>query len=181
MLLVAQRGEQTVSDELNVLAHQLRVHANQGNREGIGQKLLLDGNSVGDDLLDRLRVRTTAKVAEEQAREVGVHTLITADEFVGERQTRHEPTLLEPENRCEGAREENALDGRKGNEALSKGRTPVGNPGESPVCLLLDAWDRLNSIEEVLTLSGVADVGVNEERVSLRVDVFPVMWLSVAF
>jgi hypothetical protein len=35
VLLVAESDEKTVSNELDVLAHQCRVHANEGDRESI--------------------------------------------------------------------------------------------------------------------------------------------------
>lgn len=102
-------------------------------------------------------------MAEEQASEVGVHTLITADQLVREGQTRHETTLLEPEDRGKGAGEENTLNGSEGNKTLSKSRTLVGDPSQSPVSLLLDARNSINSIEEVLALSRVFNVGIDEK------------------
>ena len=116
-------------------------------------------------------MRTSLHVAEEQASEVGVHTLITADQLVREGQTRHETTLLEPEDRGKGAGEENTLNGSEGNKTLSKSRTLVGDPSQSPVSLLLDARNSINSIEEVLALSRVFNVGINEKGVGFRVDV----------
>jgi hypothetical protein len=44
-------------------------------------------------------------VAKEPTGKIGVHTLFTADELVRERQARHQAPLLEPEDRCGGARE----------------------------------------------------------------------------
>lgn len=45
---------------------------------------------------------------------------------------------------------------------------------ECPVGLLLDAWDGLDGVEQVFALNGILDVGVDEQRVCLRVDVLPV-------
>ena len=109
----------------------------------------------------------------EETRKVGVHTLVTADQLIRESQTGHETTLLEPKDGSEGAGEEDTLDGRKGNETLSEGGTLVRDPAQSPVSLLLDARDRVDGIEEVLALLRVFDVGVDEQRVCLRVDVLP--------
>ena len=100
-----------------------------------------------------------------------MHALVTADELVGEREARHEATLLEPEDGREGAREEDTLDGGERDEALGKARPLVCDPAEGPVSLLLDAGDGVNGVEEVLALLRVLDVGVNEERVCLGVDV----------
>lgn len=103
----------------------------------------------------------TAEMAEEEACEVGVHTLITADELVAEGEARHEPSLLEPEDGSEGPGEENALDGGERDEALSERRTLVRDPLEGPVGLLLYARDRLDRVEQVLAFGGILDVCVN--------------------
>lgn len=81
---------------------------------------MFNGNSLSNDLLDNVRMGTTPHKTEEQASEVGVHTLITTDEFIGEGKTRHKPTLLEPEDGGEGTREENALDSGKGDKTFGE-------------------------------------------------------------
>lgn len=134
---------------------------------------MLDSHRLRNNPLDRIGVRASAKVTEEKTREVGVHALVAADKLIGEGQARHEATLLEPEDGCERAREEDAFDGGERDETLGKGRTLVADPVERPVCLLLDGGDRLDSIEEVLALCRLLDVRVNEKRVGFRVDVFP--------
>ncbi|KAG1884423.1 hypothetical protein F4604DRAFT_1677050 [Suillus subluteus] len=48
------------------------------------------------------RVRATLEAAKEQASKIGVRTLITADELVRERKTRHETTLLEEDGCNQG-------------------------------------------------------------------------------
>ena len=57
---------------------------------------------------------------EEQAREVGMHTFVTADELIREGKSRHEAALLDPEYCRERAREEDALYGRESDKSLSK-------------------------------------------------------------
>lgn len=118
-------------------------------------------------------MRTLEQVAEQEARKVGMHALVTRDELVGEGQPRHETALLEPEDARKGPAEEDTLDGGKGDEALREGAALVGDPVACPIGLLLDARDGLDGIEQVLALSGILDVGVDEERVCLRVDVLP--------
>lgn len=53
------------------------------------------------------------EVAKEQAHKVSVHTLITANELVGERKTRHKTAFLESEDGLghEGTQEEDAFNG----------------------------------------------------------------------
>jgi hypothetical protein len=139
VLLVTKSNQETVSYEFNVLAHQLGVHSKQGTWESIGQELLLDRNSIDDDVLNDLLTWTSVEVGEEQAGKVGVKTLVTRNQLVGESQTGHQATLLQPENGSEGTREENSLDSREGNESLGEGRLLIGDPAQGPVSLLANA------------------------------------------
>lgn len=135
------------------------------------QELLLNGDSLDDDVLDNIRVRATLQMSEEQASKVGVHALVTADELVGECKTRHQATLLHPEDGGERAREEDSLNGGECDKTLSEGRLLVRDPTEGPVSLALDARNGLDGVEQEFPTSGVLDVGVDEERVGLGVDV----------
>ena len=76
-----------------------------------------------------------------------MHTLVTRDELVGEGKTRHEATLLEPEDGGERSTEEDTLDGSECNETIGKGGVLVRDPSQSPVGLLADAgnYDTLDA------------------------------------
>jgi hypothetical protein len=52
-----------------------------------------------------------------------------------------------------------------------KCRPLVRDPMKGPVGLMLNARNCFDGVEEVITLGGVLDVGIDEERVSFRVDV----------
>jgi hypothetical protein len=187
VLGVAQGQEQTVGDELNVLAHEGGVHAKKRAGKSVCQELLLNLNCLSDDSQDRLLAGAVLEHGEEETGKVGVHALITGDELVGECETGHEATLLEPEDGGERSAEEDTLDGSKGDETVGKGRVLVRDPSQGPVGLPLDAGDcsRLegcsdacticltvvNGVEQVVALLGLADVCVDEQRVCLRVDV----------
>jgi hypothetical protein len=56
------------------------------------------------------------------------------------------------------------------NKTLGEGRVVV-DPVEGPFGLLLDGGDLMHGAEEMLLLLGVLDVGIDEEGVSLGVDV----------
>lgn len=170
-LLVAKRDKETISDELNVLLHEVRVHAEKGTRKSLSEELLLNGDGISNDILDHLLAGTTLEVRVEEAGKVSVKTLITRDELVGEGQTGHETTLLEPEDRGEGTTEEDTLNSSESNETLGKGGVLILDPSDGPVGLLSDAGDGLNGVKEVGSLSGLLDVGVNEQGVGLGVDV----------
>ena len=93
-LLVAESQKETVSNELNVLLHEGRVHAEKGARKSFSQELLLDLHGLSNDILDSLLAWAVLQVGEEKASKVGVETLVTGDELVGEGKTSHETTLL---------------------------------------------------------------------------------------
>ncbi len=142
------------------------------------EELLLDLHRLFDDPLNRLRVRSSSKVCEKQASEVGVQTLISRNELVGKCETRHETSLLEPEDRGERSREEDTLDCGEGDKSFGKGRSFVADPFQCPLGLLLDARDGVDRFEEVGPTGGVFDVSVDEERVCFGVDVLPGKMMS---
>lgn len=74
-LFAAELHKQTVSDKLDVAFHQLAIHADQGHWKSIGQELLLDDDSVADDL-SHTRLRWLVhQMTEHEAGEVGVQAL----------------------------------------------------------------------------------------------------------
>jgi hypothetical protein len=171
VLLVTEGEQQPVGDELNVLLHQVGVHAEQRTGKCLSQELLLDADSLGNDVLDGLLAWAVSEMGEEEAGEVSVETLVTGNELVGEGQASHEATLLEPENGGEGTGEEDTLNGSEGNETLSESGILILDPPNCPVGLLLDARNGLDGIEEICALSLLLDVCVNEEGVCLGVNV----------
>ena len=54
VFLIAEREEQAVGHELDVLLHEVGVHAQQRAGQGLGQEFLLDGDGFGDDVLHGL-------------------------------------------------------------------------------------------------------------------------------
>lgn len=137
-LLVPKSNKQSVGDEFNVLAHELRVHSQESTRKGVSEELLLDTDRFSDDAFHNLRAWSVAKVGEKETGEISVETLITGDELVGEGETGHETTLLQPEDRREGSTEEDTLDSSKGDETLGEARLVVLDPADSPLSLLAD-------------------------------------------
>ena len=96
-----------------------------------------------------------------------MHTLITADQLVGEGETGHESAFLQPEDGSERPREEDTLDGGERNKTFAKGGAIIINVAKSPISLPLNAGDGVDGTEEVVTTSGVLDVHVDEKGVCL--------------
>lgn len=139
VLLVTESDQQAISDELNVLAHELGVHAKQTTGESVSQELLLNTDGLDNNGLNDLGVRAVVQVREQQTSEVSVETLVTRNELVGESETGHEATLLQPEDGSERAREEDTLNSGEGNQTGSKGRLAVVDPADGPIGLLANA------------------------------------------
>jgi hypothetical protein len=172
--VVPERHEQPIRDEFNVLIHQGRVHADERDGEGVGEEFSFDRHGFHDDVLDGVRTRAFTEVTEEETGEIGVHAFVTGDELVGKGETGHGTALFEPNDGGKGAGEEDALDGGEGDQSFTECRTAVRDPFKGPIGFPLDAGDVLDGVEEVFALDGVFDVCVDEERVRLEVNVFPV-------
>jgi hypothetical protein len=99
-LFVAEGDEQSIGDESDVLAHELFVHADQGTWQGVGEELAFEVDGFTDDAFDGFRVRTTLEVGEKETGKVGVEAFVSGDEFVGEGESWHEASFLEPEDGC---------------------------------------------------------------------------------
>jgi len=166
-LLIAKSNEQTVSDELDVLAHELGVHADEGDGEGISQELLFDDDGLLYNLLQEFGVGPPPEMTKQETSEVGVHTLITADQLIGEGETGHESAFLQPEDGSERSGEEDTLDGGECDKTFTEGGTIISNVAKSPISLPLDAGDGVDGTEEIVTASGILDVRVDEKRVCL--------------
>lgn len=169
-LPIPQRIQQSIRHKLDVLTHQVSIHPHQRTRQSIADELPLDSHSIRYNPSHFLLAQLHLQQAVQQTSEIAVQTLISRDQLIRKRQSRHEAALLQPEYRAEAAGKENPLHTRKRDQPFSKGLRAV-DPAERPIGLLLDAGDGLNRAEEVALLVGVLDVGLEQERVHLRMDV----------
>ncbi|KAL7266048.1 hypothetical protein RUND412_011421, partial [Rhizina undulata] len=132
--------QQTVSNELDILFHERRVHSEDGAWECIYKALLHDFNGLFYDIEDWLADGTIINLRKEEAPEVCMETFVAGDKLVEEGETRHQSSLPHLENRREGTAEEDSFDGGKCNEPLSEGRVHIFHPADGPVGLFPDAW-----------------------------------------
>eukprot|EP00438_Fugacium_kawagutii_P012791 Skav211671 [mRNA] locus=scaffold216:105387:106229:- [translate_table: standard] len=107
----------------------------------------------------------------EQASKVSMETFIARNELVGKGQTRHETSLLQPEDGTKRSAEEDALNCSKCHKTLSKAAFTI-HPLNGPTGLLPDSWHCVNSIKKVILLLWVLDVLLDQQRIGLGVDVF---------
>jgi hypothetical protein len=78
-----------------------------------------------------------------------VHAFISTDKLIGKCQAWHETTFLQPENGGKAAREEDSFDGRKGDQTFTERGVLIADPSKCPVCLLLNARDSVNCIQQI--------------------------------
>ncbi len=108
-------------------------------------------------------------VGVKQAGELAVQSFVAGDQFVGERQSRHQTALFQPKNRAKRTRKEYAFHSRKGDDAFGKFGTI--NPFQSPLRLFLYARNRVDGAQQVVLLGGVSNVGIDQQRVGFGVDI----------
>jgi len=96
------------------------------------------------------------------------------DELVGEGETGKEAAFLEPKDSTESAREEDAFDSSKHDEAFSKGSSFHVGPVAHPINLTLDAGKVVNCIKKLILFSLVLHNGSEEIGVSFSMDGFDV-------
>lgn len=103
----------------------------------------------------------------QKARELGMETLIAGNEQIALAESWHEAALLEPKDGAEGATEEDSLHNRKRQETCGETRLLALNPLKRPLGLLLNRWNRLDSLEERLLFCPVLHIRVNEKAIGL--------------
>ena len=103
--------------------------------------------------------------AEEQARKVGMHSLVPRNKLVAERQDRHQATFLKAEDRGERSTEEDTLNCER-DEMLHESRARIRDPAKSPTGFPPVAWDGFYGVKEMLALKRALNVGVNEQQIS---------------
>ncbi|KAH0899622.1 hypothetical protein HID58_049190, partial [Brassica napus] len=94
-----------------------------------------------------------------RAREVAVKAFVSRDQLVGEGEPRHEPSLLEPEDRAEATGEEDPFHASERHDPLGESLRSV-DPLHGPLGLLRDARDGFNRAEEMVPLLVVLDVRI---------------------
>jgi hypothetical protein len=98
-----------------------------------------------------------------------MQSLVARDQFIAEGEPRKKAALLEPEDGTEGTAEEDALDRRKRRQTGGKARVRL-DPLQGPLSFLGNAWNGLNGVEQVGLLGLVFDLGVNQQRIGLRMN-----------
>lgn len=171
VLFDAERNEEAVCAELDVLAHRFRVHADEFDGESIADEVLFDGDGGSDNFSHFRLGQLVLELGVEEAGKVAVQSFVSGNQFVREAESGHETSLLEPEDGAERSGEKNAFDGREGDETFGERSPARVAPSQCPRRFVSDARHGVYGVQQRILFLGVANVGVDEERVDLGVDV----------
>jgi len=163
--------QEAVSTELNVVAHEVCIHAEELDRNSVTDKLMFNLDSILDNLSNAEGGGRGDKISMELTCKVTMKTFVTANELIGEGQAWHEATLLKPKDCTKGTREEDSFNDSKGNEAFSKCAALRVTPSKGPLSFLGDTRESVNGTKEVVLLFLVAHICVKKKRVHFTVDV----------
>mmetsp|Transcript_60317 Transcript_60317/g.97635 ORF Transcript_60317/g.97635 Transcript_60317/m.97635 type:complete len:218 (+) Transcript_60317:230-883(+) len=167
---MAERTQQAVSNELDVLGHELAVHSDEVTRQCFANKFAFCVYSSANNVVHHILWQFVLQHAVNEAGKLSMQALIAGNQLVGEGKARHEAALLEPVDGAERAAEENTLDRCKGYDALGKAVVPV-HVLHGPRCLFLNSRHGVDGIEDMVPLDRIFDVLLDQQRVSLRVNV----------
>ena len=100
-----------------------------------------------------------------------MESFVSGDEFIGKGKSGHQWSFFKPENGTKWAWKENAFNSCKGDQPLLESPVSV-HPLHRPLRLFFDHLNIGDGWKQVILLVEVLDVGINKERVGLRVHVF---------
>mmetsp|Transcript_20425 Transcript_20425/g.70531 ORF Transcript_20425/g.70531 Transcript_20425/m.70531 type:complete len:285 (+) Transcript_20425:914-1768(+) len=170
-LWVPEREQKPIGHVLDVLRHELGIHAHEGDGQRVLDEVPLDLDGVADDLVDDGVRELRLQALVQRAGKVAMQALVARDELVCEAEARQQAALAEPEDGAERAREEDAFDGRKRDEALGVRRLRR-RPALGPLRLLPDAGHELVGVEQRGSFVHVGDVRLEQQRVHFLVHGF---------
>mmetsp|Transcript_740 Transcript_740/g.526 ORF Transcript_740/g.526 Transcript_740/m.526 type:complete len:238 (-) Transcript_740:4-717(-) len=107
----------------------------------------------------------------QQAGEVRMETLVSGNQLIRERQSRHQTPFLEPIDGAERPTEQDAFHTSEADQSLSE-TVGVVHPLHRPSRFGLHRRDLLDRVEQTVLFHRVFDILFDQERVGLTVDVF---------
>mmetsp|Transcript_15251 Transcript_15251/g.33601 ORF Transcript_15251/g.33601 Transcript_15251/m.33601 type:complete len:238 (-) Transcript_15251:447-1160(-) len=156
-LAVPQCTQQAIRHKLNILCHQILVHADEVTWQRATDEVPLHFNGSTDDVLNNVFGQFVLQHGIEQARKIRMQTFVAGDEFVGESKPRHQAPFLQPEECTEGAAEEDALHRCEGHQTLGEASLFV-HPLHGPPGFVAHGWHGVDGIKELVLLHRVFDV-----------------------
>ncbi len=172
----AQLHQEPVANKLDVLAHEFFVHANEAVLETVGGESLFQLDGLAHHCHNETFVEGVFFLfvhVKEVNGKFRVKAFVAANELVAKGKAGHDAALFEPVNAAKAAAEKDALDARKGHQAVDKiSLVVLVHPMEAPRGLLLDNGNGFNGVEQTRLFGGVVNVRVEQQRITLAVNVF---------
>ena len=172
----AQLQQEPVANKLDVLAHEFFVHADEAVFETVGGESLFQLDGLAHHFHNETFVEGALFLfvhVKEVNRKFRVEALVAANELVAKGQAGHDAALFEPVNAAKAAAEKDALHARKGHQAIDEIRLVVlVHPFEAPGGLLLDDGNGFNGVEQTRLFRRVVNVRVEQQRITLAVNIF---------
>ena len=110
-----KRSKQSVGDKLDIVGHELLIHANQGNWNRFAHELDFNLDRIMNDALDNFHIELGTQHGIQQARKVAMQSFVSTNEFIGKGESRQQSAFFEPKNSTKTSRKKNALNSRKRN------------------------------------------------------------------
>lgn len=146
------------------------VHANEFNWQRRADEFFLNPYRITYDFIDSFFGKLVDQLGVQKTGKVSMQAFISGNQLIGEAKAWHEPPFLEPEDRAERPWEEYAFNRCKGHKSLAETLLFI-DPVHSPLGLLMDAVKVVHSIEQKLFLVRISNVSIDQQRISLRVNV----------
>lgn len=160
---LVQGRKQSIRTKLCALAHEGGIHACESNRECFAYKLALNFDHISDNAAGHQESGWMDQQGVDEAREVGVHAFIMADERIRLAQSRQHAALLEEEDCTEAGGEEDAFNHSECNHSFSERALLGVAPAQSPFSLAFDRRDRFHRAEKTVLPCCSADSVASEQ------------------
>mmetsp|Transcript_19132 Transcript_19132/g.42310 ORF Transcript_19132/g.42310 Transcript_19132/m.42310 type:complete len:216 (+) Transcript_19132:139-786(+) len=143
---MAQSDEQPISHELDISCHHRLVHPNQIAWQRFADEFPLHIHSTPNDFMNNILGQLVLEHRVQQTGEVRMETLVSGNQLIRERQSRHQTPFLEPIDGAERPTEQDAFHTSEADQSLSE-TVGVVHPLHRPSRFRLHCRDLLDCVE----------------------------------
>merc|ERR1719159_2061330 len=152
---MAKCNKEPICNKFDVRCHQLTVHADQVTRESLADECFFSFHCAINHVMNHIVRQLVLQHAVEQAGKVCMKTFISRNQLIGESESWHHATFLQPIDGAECTTEQDPFHSSEGNQALGEAIFVV-HPLQSPLGFLADRGHGLHCLEYHVPLSTVA-------------------------
>lgn len=147
------------------------VNSNEIGWKRFWNEFLFYLDSLNNDLLDSLCFELVFHLGIKMASKVSMKSLISGNEFIRECKSGHERSFLEPEDGAKRSRKEDSFNCSECNKSFMEWFLFI-HPFHSPLSFLFNNVNILNCVKQITFFILILNVGINQERISLGMNVF---------